>query len=166
MTVNRALNDAGLFAVNHMSFDHGYEQNHFSTLARQPSKYAIMKSRNIVLLVISLVVFAGCESAPETKDSELRPGMSRDDIKFYFGTPLRIEAGAAGGEDWYYRFVSWKTNPTQETGTREDSGERTTYVSVALDYSKDDAERPIHVSAEGYVIEPLPEGKIVKRLTK
>lgn len=125
-----------------------------------------MKTRNIILAAVCLLMFAGCESAPETKDSELRLGMSRDDIKFYFGSPLRIEAGAAGGEDWYYRFTSWQTSPKQESGIREDFGERTAYVSVGLEFTKDAGERPIHVSAEGYVIDPLPDGKIVKRLTK
>jgi hypothetical protein len=121
-----------------------------------------MKTRDIILAAISLFVLAGCASAPETSDIALRLGMSRDDLKLYFGEPLRIEAGALGGEDWYYRFVAWNACPTGTTGTSVESGEVTSYVSVGLEFSKNAEERPIHVSSEGRVIEPLPKGKIVR----
>lgn len=88
--------------------------------------------------------------------------MSRTDLRVYFGEPLRIERGPWGGEDWYYRFAAWKTGPTGSTGTTEEFGERTSYVSVGLAFSKDTEERPIHLSAEGYVIEPLPKGRVEK----
>jgi hypothetical protein len=88
--------------------------------------------------------------------------MSRDELRLHFGEPLRIEPGAFGEEDWYYRFAAWETYPTGETGTTEDFGERTSYVAVGLGFSKKTVEHAIHVSAEGRVVEPLPKGKIVK----
>ncbi len=123
----------------------------------------VMKTRYIILLALSLFALAGCESLPETSDIAVRRGMTRDDLKLHFGEPLRIEAAASGGEDWYYRFVSWKTTPTGESGTSVDPGGTTSYVSVELQTSRDTGEQPIHVSSEGYVIEPLPNGKVVQK---
>jgi hypothetical protein len=121
-----------------------------------------MKTRDIVLFAVSLFVLAGCASAPETADIALRLGMSRADLRYHFGEPLRIESSASGAKDWYYRFVSWQTHPTGATGTSDDFGERTSYVSVGLEFSRDTEERPIHISSDGYVIEPLPKGKVVR----
>jgi len=88
--------------------------------------------------------------------------MSRGDLKLYFGEPLRIEPATTGGENWYYRFVSWKPRPTSEAGTRVDFGQNTSYVSVGLVFSDDPQEHPIHVSSEGLVVGPLPDGKVVR----
>lgn len=120
-----------------------------------------MKTRDIVLAALSLFLLAGCASFPETSDTAVQLGMSRDNLRFHFGEPLRIEPVPAGGEDWYYRFVSWKTRPTSESGTSEAFGERTSYISVGLETTRENEEQPIHVSPEGYVIEPLPDGKVV-----
>jgi hypothetical protein len=120
-----------------------------------------MKTKDVLLICISLFMLAGCASGPEPADVAVRLGMSRDHLRLHFGEPLRIESAADGGEDWYYRFVSWKTHAIGESGTMGEYGERTSYVSVGLEFSKDPEECPIHVSAEGYVIEPLPNGKVV-----
>ncbi len=119
-------------------------------------------NRNLILLAISLLVLAGCASAPEVADIRVQIGMSREDLRAYFGEPLRIEPGTAGGEDWYYRFIGWKARPMGESGSREEFGERTSYVTVGLDFSRPIEERPIHVSPAGYVIAPVPKGKVVK----
>src|SRR3954463_5173225 len=121
-----------------------------------------MNARYVVLAAMSLL-FAGCASVLESEDISVRLGMSRTDLKDNFGGPLRIEPDASGGESWYYHFVSWKTTPTQEAGTTEAFGERTTYVSVGIDATRTTEECPIHLSAEGYVIEPLPTGKISRK---
>jgi outer membrane protein assembly factor BamE (lipoprotein component of BamABCDE complex) len=122
----------------------------------------IMKTRGLALLAMSWFVLAGCESAPHTAVTAVQLGMSRSDLKLYFGEPLRIERVAPGGEDWYYRFAAWKARPTSEAGNRVDFGQNTSYVSVGVEVSKDTEEHPIHVSSEGYVIRPLPDGKVVK----
>jgi hypothetical protein len=88
--------------------------------------------------------------------------MARDDLKARFGEPLRVEHAASGGEDWYYRFASWKSHPTGESGSSEDVGGKTSYVTVGLEFSKESEELPVHISPEGYVIEPVPEGKVIK----
>ena len=91
--------------------------------------------------------------------------MSRDDLKLHFGEPVRVEPVASGGEDWYYRFVSWSNGPAPESGATEDfrGGERISTVTVGWQVTRDSDVRPIHVSSEGYVIEPLPNGKIVRK---
>lgn len=122
-----------------------------------------MKIRDIALVAFSLLALAGCATAPETVETTVSVGMSRADLKSNFGEPVRIQPAATGGEDWYYRFAKWKSRPTGESGTKDDFGDRAGYVSVGLQFSKDTEERPIHVSAEGYVIRPVPEGKVVKQ---
>ena len=122
----------------------------------------ILKTRDIALVAVGLFLLAGCASTPKTADVAVQSGMSRADLRFYFGEPLRIVPGPWGGEDWYYRFVSLKTRPTGATGVIEEVGDNTSYVSVGLAFSKETEALPIHVSAEGYVISPVPTGKVVK----
>jgi outer membrane protein assembly factor BamE (lipoprotein component of BamABCDE complex) len=126
-------------------------------------KHGNMKTKHSMLAVLSLMLLAGCVSGVKTSDLAVRAGMSRDDLKLYFGEPLRVETAASGAEDWYYRFESWKTHPTSEGGTSEEpGGASTSYVSVSLEISHDSEEHPIHVSPQGYVVGPIPDGKIVK----
>jgi hypothetical protein len=111
---------------------------------------------------MSLFIFAGCATNDETRYSTVLEGMSRNVLRANFGEPLRIEPAAAGGEDWYYRFSSWQTQPTGSSGTNDDFGQPTTYASAGLAFSKQVVELPVHVSAEGFVVPPLPKGKVVK----
>jgi hypothetical protein len=121
-----------------------------------------MKVKNIILTALSLLLLTGCESPTQTSEIKLRLGMSRDEVKSYYGDPLRIEPAQSEGENWYYHFVSWDKHPTEEAGTREDTAGKTSYVSVGYEFTKNTEERPVHISTNGVVIEPLPEGKVVK----
>ena len=116
----------------------------------------------LVLVGTILLVLAGCESTPPTSDIAVRVGMSREDLRQCFGEPLRVEPAADGAENWYYRFVAWRAHPTGESGTSIENGELTAYSSAGLEFSKDPEEHPIHVSPQGFVVEPLPTGKVVK----
>jgi len=121
-----------------------------------------MKFSKLALISLGLFMLAGCASSPKTADIPLQLGMSRQELRWSYGEPLRITPVTGGGEDWYYRFVSWKTRPVYGAGTSEEFGEETSYVSVGLEGSHETEERPIHVSAEGVVIKPLPHGKVVQ----
>ena len=121
-----------------------------------------MRTPGLVLSALSLFLFAGCASAPVTAETTLRLGMSQDDLRFFFGQPVRIEQTAKGGADWYYRFYGWQATPDSSSGTSIDNGQVTSNVSAGLSFSKDTVESPVHVSADGYVVGPLPGGKIVR----
>jgi len=121
-----------------------------------------MKTSSIVLAAISLCVCVGCATNPEAKYSNVLEGMSRNVLRYNFGEPLRIEPGASGGEDWYYRFASWQSQPAGESGTKDDFGQTTTYASAGLTFSKPVVELPVHVSPGGFVVPPIPKGKVVK----
>ncbi|MDR3457072.1 MAG: hypothetical protein P4N60_06470 [Verrucomicrobiae bacterium] len=121
-----------------------------------------MKTRNLVLTALSLCLLAGCATGPHATYSTVLEGMTRTNLKYNFGEPLRIEPRSGGGEDWYYRFSSWQSQPVGSSGTRDDFGQRTSYVSAGLDFSQQVVELPVHVSADGYVVTPLPKGKVVK----
>ena len=88
--------------------------------------------------------------------------MSRDDLKLFFGNPVRVEPGANGGEDWYYRFFGWRSDTTLDSGTSMSGGDVSSYTNASVAISRDTTEAPVHVSALGYVVEPIPEGKIVR----
>ena len=120
-----------------------------------------MKTTYLVLAAISLLVLAGCATSLETTDTPVRLGMSPSDLRLRFGEPIRIEHVPSGGEDWYYRFTSWKTYPTSASGTTIESGQVTSYAAAGLEFSQDTEERP-HISANGFAVEPLPDGKIVR----
>jgi hypothetical protein len=118
-------------------------------------------SRQIILAFFAAVLFVGC--ATETfEQARVRVGMSREDLRFYFGEPLRIEA-TDWGEDWYYRFVVAESPLVGAAVAQDVYGES---GSVAVDLSgapELKAVWPIHLSREGYVIEPIPEGRILGR---
>ena len=115
-------------------------------------------------LILSILLFAGCATEPEITHTTVMEGMSRNNLRFYFGEPLRTETTASGGEIWYYNFSSWNSNPTTDSGTTVDAatGQRTDYTSTTLNFSKDTVERPVRISADGFVVRPIPEGKVVR----
>jgi hypothetical protein len=115
-----------------------------------------------LLAAISLCGCGGCATTHEAKYSNVLEGMSRNVLRYNFGEPLRIEPGVSGGEDWYYHFVSWQSQPTGESGTKDDFGQTTSYASAGLTFSEPVVELPVHVSAEGFVVPPIPKGKVVK----
>ncbi len=125
-------------------------------------KNMLAKIRAIVFAAICLGVFTGCATKHESTYSSVLEGMSRNVLRYNFGEPLRIAPGAAGGEDWYYRFSALQIQPTGSSATSKDFGQQTTYVSVGLELSRPVVELPVHVSAEGFVVPPLPKGKVIK----
>jgi hypothetical protein len=88
--------------------------------------------------------------------------MSREDLKMFFGNPVRIEANANGGEDWYYCFYDWRSNSTTESGANIGTGGASSYANASVELSRNTTEEPVHISSGGYVIGPVPDGKIVK----
>jgi outer membrane protein assembly factor BamE (lipoprotein component of BamABCDE complex) len=121
-----------------------------------------MKIRYTVLAALGLCLMAGCASNSKPAYASVMAGMSRNNLRFYFGEPSRVEPTAAGGETWYYRFSSWQAQPTGSSGTSDDFGQQTSYVSASVDFSKHIQELPVHISSDGFVIEPVPKGKVVK----
>jgi len=107
----------------------------------------------------------GCltESGTESNPPRLRAGMTRDDLRGCFGKPVRIESAASGGEDWYYDFASGSTPQVDTSTSYDSSGARTGSVSVSVSDTRTTQELPVHLSSDGYVIEPVPEGAIVRR---
>lgn len=123
---------------------------------------AVNIMKTIYLIVLSFSVLAGCASSPETSDIRVRAGMSRADLKLFFGQPTRIEAAADGGENWYYRFSAWRSNTTSESGTSVGTGGTSSYTTANVQFSKDTGEEAVHVSSDGFVVEPIPAGRIVR----
>lgn len=115
-----------------------------------------------LLVLIGWCACAGCATAPPTRYSTVLEGMSRNNLRFYFGEPLRIEPGPSGGENWYYRFSSWHANPTGAAETSDDFGQRTSSASLVVEVSKQIVELPVHLSSDGFVVPPIPHGKVVK----
>lgn len=129
---------------------------------RSTGKYRFMRIPLPVLLCAGCLLLGGCESPPGAADIRVRAGMSRDDLKMFFGNPVRVEATANGGEDWYYRFDGWRSNTTTDSGASIGTGGSSSYVNASVELSNDTTEEPVHLSATGYVVEPIPGGKIVR----
>jgi len=112
--------------------------------------------------LFAAAALAGCVTT-DSDAPQVRVGMSRDDLRAHFGEPLRIEPASSGGEDWYYTFASW-SSPQVDTSTSYDiSGARTDSVSVSLSDARSTQECPVHLSNDGYVTEPIPDGQIVRK---
>lgn len=115
----------------------------------------------VCLLGVSGVIgLSGCSTTQEPADNPIRLGMSQSELRLRFGEPVRIEKVGSGGEDWFYRCTSWNSNPVAESGTLIESGEVTSYASAGLEVSSTTEERPVHIAAGGFVVGPLPEGKV------
>jgi len=110
--------------------------------------------------IFSLMLM-GCEETPAPSHASVRSGMTRDGLRSRFGEPLRIEPAVAGGEDWYYRFVYWKGQPTGSSETTEEFGQKTSSVTVGWEESRTVEEKAVHLSQDGIVVEPIPQGRIV-----
>lgn len=110
-------------------------------------------------LLPALLLLAGCmtESAPSPK---LYTGMSREDVRSLFGKPLRIEPNSAGGEDWIYRSGSRTPTPEVQTIQSGDPLDRTSTTTATYSFPSGQHEAAIHLSPDGHVIQPLPEGNI------
>jgi outer membrane protein assembly factor BamE (lipoprotein component of BamABCDE complex) len=116
------------------------------------------------VIALFLMLAAGCSTDSEQTDNNIRvqAGMSRDDLKLYFGSPLRVEPAATGGENWYYRFSSWNADPEESSGINTDGGTITHYDSKSVTFSKSTDVYPVHLSPLGLVVAPVPDGKIVR----
>jgi len=122
-------------------------------------------SRLFTIVLFAAIALAGCvtESDPDSYRPRLRAGMSRDDLRACFGAPLRIEGADGGGENWYYTFIVGDIPQANTTTSYDYSGTRTDSISVTLPDTQNKQELPIRVSPEGYVLEPIPDGHIVRR---
>lgn len=123
-----------------------------------------MKSWNINLVAGGLILFAGCATAPDNaSDIAVRVGMSRNELKTIYGEPVRVESTTYGGQDWYYHFYSWAKGPTVSVSETTDvNGNPTSSTSEGWQLGKGTVDEPIHLSPQGYVVEPLPSGKVLK----
>ncbi len=116
----------------------------------------MLKPRLIGLALLAALALAGCASEPE-EPLRVRLGMSRDDLRFFFGEPLRTETLQTGGEVWFYRVVSPNT-PQMDGEAWQDPYDGSGGVAVSVSPSvKTRQECPVFLSAEGRVIEPLPQ---------
>jgi len=91
--------------------------------------------------------------------------MSRTELRVMYGEPLRIEANASGGEDWYYHFYSRLKVPNVSgtvTSETDFQGNPVSSTTEDVQLGSDTDEAPIHLSREGYVVPPLPSGKVLK----
>ncbi len=120
--------------------------------------------RGFILMLGLTGILGGCstDSSSTAPEAHVQLGMSRDDLKFYFGNPVRIEPVAGGGENWIYRFSAWKTEQQNSSDTTYDFDGKTTTSSVSWQFGTETEEKPVHISAEGFVVKPLPGGKLVK----
>jgi hypothetical protein len=122
-----------------------------------------MKTSCAAAVALGLVLLAGCASQGRHGYSKVLPGMSRNLLRADFGEPVRITPAAAGGEDWYYRFSSLRVRPAAAAAdTTDDFGQRSSSISTSWDFSKQVEELPVHISADGFVVEPVPKGRVVR----
>ena len=97
-----------------------------------------MKTSIRVLAAMGLCLLVGCATGVKTTDIAVRVGMFRDNLKLFFGEPLRIEAGAAGAEDWYVSLC--RVEDSADVGVRDFRGARR--VNVLCLHGFGDFQRP------------------------
>jgi hypothetical protein len=124
-----------------------------------------MKLPLFLLTTLTSILLTACATAPPEKlaDMPLRSGLSKAELEYYYGKPVRIEPNPSGGENWYYKFVAWEKTPIAETTVTEEFGDRSTTSSIGIQFSQSSDEQPVHLNAEGFVTRPIPRGKIWKK---
>ncbi len=123
-----------------------------------------MKTKNllhILWVAAGLGLLAGCAGNPQTS-SRVQAGMTRDELQASFGAPLRIEHPASGGEDWYYRFSSLQAQPFGGAQSRDEFGQQSISAPQQLQTSQQTVELPVHISPDGHVVPPVPQGRVVR----
>jgi hypothetical protein len=117
------------------------------------------QSRQLSFGLLAAVAIAGCVTEPQ-ESARVRVGMTRDDLRFFFGEPLRIEVVETGEEIWYYRVIA-PTAPIMGGAAWQDAYTGEGGVAIEVSPSeKVQMECPIFLSPEGQVVEPLPEVSI------
>jgi len=110
------------------------------------------------LFCLIALLAAGCDT-DEPDAPRLFPGMSREKLKTRFGEPIRIVQLPGGGEDWFYTF----STPFQvETSSETDLQSRSVSAGVSISDNPGTEQRPVHLSPDGIVVEPIPRGHIVR----
>jgi hypothetical protein len=124
-----------------------------------------MVPRFVLPLFGVVVLLAGCSSPPPPPEAIATPllaGMSQDELLQFFGPPIRRERLSDGREDWIYHFGS----QTQESKTSSDSknipfGHTYSYSHTSTTTTTM-SEQPIHLSAAGQVVGPIPVGQLIR----
>lgn len=112
-------------------------------------------------VLLTIAILSGCATDSEPTPITVHVGMSRDDLRLFFGSPIRIEPQPAGGENWIYTFRE-TPNPEIQTTVENDGANQSRSTSATYHLSEKH-EAAIHLSADGHVIDPVPEGKIIRR---
>jgi outer membrane protein assembly factor BamE (lipoprotein component of BamABCDE complex) len=124
------------------------------------SKFIMQRFFLFTSLLLVLATLDACVSVSDSPT--LFVGMTRDRLKSHFGEPLRVERASSGGEDWYYSFASWRRPDIEASGYNEGTSSSVS-VSVTFSDQSNTQDCPIHLSPDGYVLGPLPVGKIVRK---
>ncbi len=114
--------------------------------------------RRSILLILALLTLTGCQT--NSPDRHLHAGMTREELRADFGEPSRIEPDAPEGEDWYYLIRTW-SKPAWGGATSKDDITQVGSVDFTLSRSWTTEQRPVHLSKDGHVIDPVPIGKVV-----
>ncbi len=122
----------------------------------------MFRSLLILILLASTALLPGCATEPEPDRPQVRLGMSRDDLRFFFGEPLRVERTDSGEEYWFYRCAA-SIPPQVDGAVWGNPREQAAAVSVTVPTTSEKPEVFIHLSADGHVVDPLPEARITGR---
>jgi len=122
-----------------------------------------VKTIFILLAAVSLFLLAGCASRSKSDEPSVQVGMTRPDLVYHFGEPIRIDTVPGGGETWYYHFAPWSIDRHDGQTASQDPDEQPTALSTSWKFTKNPDLQPIHIATNGLVIEPLPTGRIVRK---
>src|SRR4051794_20448851 len=81
------------------------------------------------LIALSLLLTA-CSTKPTLVDLPVRMGMSKDELRHTYGSPVRTVKNADGSEDWFYRIGSRSKDSHSFSETSTSFPERSTTYGV------------------------------------
>jgi outer membrane protein assembly factor BamE (lipoprotein component of BamABCDE complex) len=120
--------------------------------------------KRLYLASVLLIFLTACSTMtePNVISTPMRVGMTKQQLRNNFGSPLSVVTNADGSEEWFYHFGSrGSSSGTHSEITHTPSGQSVTTTSEAtttLTYS----EAAVHLSPEG-VVTSVPSGQVVIR---
>ena len=121
-----------------------------------------MKKLFLIALLGLFLTACSTMTEPNVISTPMRVGMTKQQLRNNFGSPLSVVSNADGSEEWSYNFGSRGTSSSTHSETSHTANSQsittTSEASTTVTYS----EATVHLSPEG-VVTSVPSGQVVIR---
>jgi hypothetical protein len=116
-----------------------------------------------LLVLLPTVLLMSCAgSGHEQRASEkVRHGMSQEELRQAFGSPLTIQRHPDGSQDWIYAFFREEVYYADSSGRVIQMGGTAPGGKCGIGTFNATQKQPVHLSPDGRVMGAIPLGQVV-----